>query len=170
MKKWLLVTCMLLTLCFIIGFSLQPAGKSNQTSKSFTQLLVPADYPNRDQVIAKLNNTIRDCAHVFEYFVLSLVVLLLAQQLHRRPVVRVLATFAFVLTCALIDENVQVPVPGRAFEWVDVAKDILGYGLALILVTGGQWLIHTISHTRPSCKVEATVPVRPSFLQSTKKE
>ncbi|MGL4738420.1 MAG: VanZ family protein [Cellulosilyticaceae bacterium] len=165
MKKWLLVTCMLITLCLIIGFSLQPAGRSNHTSKSFTQLLVPAHVPNRDQVIARLNNTIRDCAHVFEYFVLSFVTLLFAMQLRWRTVWRILGTLLFVLACALIDENVQVPVPGRAFEWIDVCKDMLGYLIALLLVTTGTWL-----HRHLRAKTVSLTFARPTFLEKTQKD
>lgn len=133
MKKLLLTLLLVGCVFMIFGFSLQPATLSNATSKGITEYLVPKDYPNREAAVRRFNNTFRDAAHVFEYFVLSLILLTVLFKVKLKGFLPYILGFILIFAIAFMDENLQIPVPGRAFEWVDIAKDLTGYLIACIL-------------------------------------
>lgn len=118
-----------LTLCFIWGNSLMPAEVSgtfsDQVKALLQQLLGLPVGPETGG-----GTLVRKLAHWTEYFVLGLELAYLL-----RPLSAVLLSG---LSAALLDETIQLFVPGRAGQVRDVWIDFFGFcaGAAVMLLAG----------------------------------
>lgn len=90
----------------------------------------------------------RKGAHVFVFFVLSVLSSIFAYTYDTRDEFRLLGSFLFSYIYASSDEIHQIYVPGRAGSIKDVLIDTIGISLGLMLV----WLFARI-YKRPSKKV-----------------
>lgn len=128
-------------IAFIFYNSLMPASLSSAQSMGLVRLF--------NQLLSKLGLSIsldtlsmvvRKLAHMFEFFVLSILVLLLFIEcgfLTKKAVVfGLLAT----LLVASIDETIQLFVIGRYGSVVDVGIDMIGGVLGTLVVTFIEWI------------------------------
>ena len=119
----------------IFYFSSQPAVQSTTTSNSVTKLLL--SFANRlhllelqsvdvPAVCAFLSMPVRKCAHITEYtvFCLSLILGLRAWGLRGKQLLRAALALTFFYACT--DEFHQLFVPGRAGRFTDVLIDCFG--------------------------------------------
>ena len=121
----------------IFSFSLQDAPTSNALSTQVTQSIYKVIAPiieDANYSIPSLNNLIRDLTHFTLFFFLGLISMLLF--LYQRFTLRKSSWIILGLgtLVAITDEVIQIFSPGRAFELVDLGKDILGVIVSIVLV------------------------------------
>ena len=84
---------------------------------------------------------IRYWAHAVEYGVLGLFVALAARSaMEPRVVAAGAVALAICAGFSLFDQCHRLFVPGRHFDWFDLAMDALGYGVAIMVVMGVGWM------------------------------
>jgi len=87
--------------------------------------------------INQLNGVIRKLAHIFIYFVLSLLLISVFNQYKFRHNRKVILTFLICLLYAITDELHQVFVPGRGPGFLDIGIDasgiLLGLGIFILI-------------------------------------
>jgi VanZ family protein len=89
-----------------------------------------------DASIRTLHGMVRKCAHVSVYAGLALLVLRALRARYAAPLLRAGAlSLAFVIAVASLDETHQGFSIHRTGSLLDVGLDLLGGGLALVLVT-----------------------------------
>lgn len=138
-KRLILWIAVILTLAFIFGQSLlnQEASvkESNVVKEKVVQPIHEAVTGN-----SSLPHDIRDIAHIVEFLVLGLELLLLLK--NKKIPIRLLRTISYCGFVALIDESIQY-FSGRAPQVVDIWYDIIGsaigafIGVLAILVVNG---------------------------------
>lgn len=126
----------------IFAFSEQSAEQSSAISGAITQGLLGGlfslfEFSEAQQEIA--HEMIRSMAHIFSFTLLGLFASLLSQSYHLKYWLPI--TVAPCAAYAVLDECHQLwAAAGRAFEWIDVAKDclgvLLGTGLAIAICRG----------------------------------
>jgi VanZ family protein len=79
------------------------------------------------------NHTFRDIAHLLEFFILGILAMLYGSLYRKKPIYTFIIALLSCTTIAFIDEIIQIPVPGRAFELYDIILDTAG-SLAGILI------------------------------------
>jgi VanZ family protein len=115
---------------FIFYNSLQPGSESAEISGRFVRLFgVIFDRLGIAYDHGSLSIIVRKAAHIFEFFVLALLLF----QLFKDNKYRYLGVAVCGFTVAVIDETIQHFVPGRVGAIVDVAIDMGGVALALLL-------------------------------------
>lgn len=121
--------CVALWLAFIWGHSLQTAAVSSQESgaalSALSSLLAFFHLP---PVFTEV--IVRKLAHMTEYLILA-VLLAWGLEQPRRPLrVRLAALAGLCLTCAFLDETIQLFVPGRSGQisdlWIDLGGSAMG--------------------------------------------
>lgn len=127
----------------IYHFSSQPGDDSAGLSYTVTKWLVlginkasKTGYDN-DQlnlIIATLHPLIRKCAHVGEYFLLSMCVALPMYVYRIRGFGLTVLTFLFCVAFAALDEYHQTFVAGRVGDYHDVMIDSIGIIVGAILI------------------------------------
>ncbi|NLM33259.1 MAG: VanZ family protein [Acholeplasmataceae bacterium] len=131
MKKKILIFLLVLWIAFIFYNSLQPGHISGANSgrfayyagKMLSALKIKFDYNVLAIVIRKL-------AHIFEFFVLSILFYLILQNYFIFSI-QTLFIFIFSVTIAMIDETIQLFVEGRSGSIVDVGIDTIGIVLGI---------------------------------------
>ena len=124
----------------IFFMSSQKAEQSNQLSYGIIDVIVNALnrwFPNVLIDLQGLNGIIRTCAHFFEYFILSLLVVNALSKSFSFRIRRVFCyAVVFCLLYALTDEFHQMVVSGRSAQLIDVVIDFAGsfFGAGLITV------------------------------------
>jgi VanZ family protein len=104
------------------------------------------------ETLLAIHQTIRKCAHVFEYFVFSLLILRgLRAGIKERHLAWALAAIAIVAAYAALDEFHQSFVPGRGASVWDVLLDASG-GAAAQLVA---WLVMYWSDIRRQTRMNS---------------
>ena len=84
---------------------------------------------------------IRHWAHAVEFGVLGLSVALAAKSaMGQRTIAPGMAALAICAGFSLFDQCHRLFVPGRHFDPFDLAMDALGYGVAVVVVMGVEWL------------------------------
>lgn len=134
MKKYIVVIATFLWIAFILTNSMQTGVESGEMSDKVTELVI------KILGIVKINPNfsqtalfIRKCAHFFEYFVLGLLFFLTYINLFDS--FRYLIGYSFLssLFISVIDEVIQVFVPGRVGAVTDVLIDCSGVILGILL-------------------------------------
>lgn len=121
--------CVLLWLAFIWGRSLQTAAVSSQESgAALSALSALLEVLRLPPVFTEV--LVRKLAHMTEYLILA-VLLAWGLEKPRRPLwVRLAALGGLCLTCAFLDETIQLFVPGRSGQvsdiWIDLGGGALG--------------------------------------------
>jgi len=126
--SWFLVFIWLVVIFYL---STQPAADSSNLSKKVTKVIIeiiPLDneVSTTENLIAKLEPSIRKLGHFSEYFVLGLLV---TNALRVSGVFGIKAFIYSLLFCilyAVSDEFHQYFVPGRSTEFGDVVIDTIG--------------------------------------------
>ena len=121
----------------IFMLSHQPAVRSNELSKSVTEIIIETiEKIAPDAVIeaAELNNTVRKNAHFFAYLILGI---LLMNAFSRRDKIRIgfdiKVSLAVSVIYAISDELHQMFVPGRGAQITDVLIDSAGALLGIVI-------------------------------------
>lgn len=117
----------------IFSLSLQDAPTSTELSQGIADKLMTTPIANHVPSGYTMNNFIRDLAHMGEFFFLSFCTMLILC-LVGCPLSRcVNLTLLYVVFVSFTDELIQYFFsPGRAFEWIDLAKDWTGMFLAML--------------------------------------
>lgn len=127
-KALLLLLCTLLWIAFIFGQSAQPATVSDKTSDHVLEQV--------QKVIPNATVTpLRKSAHLFEFFVLGLLLALTCRGLGGKTL---LPPLAMGLFAALCDETIQIFSNGRSAEVVDVWIDFGGVLLGTLVMEAAR--------------------------------
>lgn len=133
-KRLILWIAVILTLAFIFGQSLIDQEASVKESSVVQEKIVQ---PVHEAVTGKetLSYNIRDIAHITEFLVLGLELLLLLRD--RKIPIRLLRAVSYCGCVALIDESIQY-FSGRAPQvvdiWYDITGSVVGVFIALLIV------------------------------------
>lgn len=98
-------------------------------------------YAHQNPVIIEF--ILRKSAHIFIFFVITLAFFILWRQ-YLKPVQAVTVSFVCGTLAAIVDETIQYFVPGRHGSIIDVAIDMVGVSLAIILIVIAFLLIKPI--------------------------
>lgn len=130
--------------CFIWGNSLQPAVASSARSGSITAVLA-------QWVPWLTEHIVRKTAHYTEYAVLGLLLAWVLYAVLREPRRHLPAVALAGLLVPLLDETIQLFVPGRSGEmrdvWLDCAGVATGLLLGAALQRGIRWYRHRAGHS-----------------------
>lgn len=142
MKKHSLlsISAIILMITLIFTLSMQDATASNATSKGVTQIVtsVIETLPvGMHDTVSISNGTIRDLAHIGLFFLLGMLCMIGLLSHHITHSKATCITLLLGMTTALCDEIIQLGSVGRAFEWIDISKDMLGISVSIVCV----WLI-----------------------------
>ena len=144
--------------CVIYRFSDTPAVESTNESISVTGMLLDmvsrfiyVDPANRDMIIAAMEPHIRKIAHMTEFGILFLLILIPAALIIKKLSLRACITLSITLLYAVSDEIHQLFVPGRSGMLRDVLIDLFGALIALGLYLVIYIIIRTVrKHTGAS--------------------
>ena len=128
----------LLWVVFIFSFSLQNAQTSSLTSSGIARLIYDmfnSVFTTSNLTLSDFSILVRKSAHVFSFTVLMVLVLRVTYNNLKGWKI---ASWLFCLLIASLDETLQLFVPGRSGQLSDVALDMTGATLILIL-----YIIHT---------------------------
>lgn len=121
-KRLILWIAIILTLAFIFGQSLLSQEVSDKESNVVKEKIVQ---PVHEAVTGKeeLSYNIRDVAHIAEFSVLGLELVLILRD--KKKIFRWLRAISYCGLVALIDESIQY-FSGRASQVIDIWYDIFG--------------------------------------------
>lgn len=143
MKRILLITFTALWIFLIFYNSLKPAVDSAKDSSIIVNII--------DNILEKVNIKIekqqlsflvRKAAHMFEFFVLFILVYYLINNFNCEIFTSYLLSLGCALFIAFVDEGIQYFVEGRASSIVDVGVDFLGAlvgWLLLFIINLKKW-------------------------------
>ena len=129
----------------IFGFSSQNSEQSSGLSgKAATAIIhlagnshiVNVNAENEAQFIENLQYPIRKCAHMSEYMIFTLSVVMALYVWNVRNKLLYIIAFAVAVIFASTDEFHQLFVPGRSGRVVDVLIDSIGSSIGLLIVWG----------------------------------
>lgn len=156
MKKYISLFFILLSIALtliIFTLSLQDASTSNTFSKQLTeQIILLLQRLNQNSSIdpiplSRLNFLLREFAHIIEFFILAFCMMLTLHITRFSSRYCILLTLIFTTIIAIVDEFIQRYLsPGRAFQFIDIAKDLIGVCLSIVIFMLIRWcilLIHT---------------------------
>lgn len=132
----------ILWMIMIFCLSAQPASQSNGLSKDVTKIIietidrfVPISIETSTvmNIDVCLNHIVRKLGHFFEYFVLSILVMIAFSKSQIKGYKLFVFTFLFCVLYASIDEIHQLFVPGRGGQIKDVFIDSTGALFGIIL-------------------------------------
>lgn len=127
MKRISLIIFTALWVGFIFYNSLKPAVDSAMDSSVIVNII--------SNILKKLNISIdnqllsflvRKSAHMFEFFVLFLLLYYLLNDLNRKSITSHILGLGCTLFIAIIDEGIQYFIEGRSSSIIDVGIDFLG--------------------------------------------
>ncbi len=144
MKKTILTFMLLMHMCIIFGFSMQPADESGTQSKNFTVAVLnflpgisAKSLAEKVEIAESIDFYIRKCAHFSIYAVLGILAFYAFSAYNKIETgkYKYLYILVFCLLYAVSDEIHQYFVPGRACRIFDVGVDfcgsIFGIGIAV---------------------------------------
>ena len=140
MKKIIYSTLLILLLIVIFNFSNQNGVISGGNSSGIIYSTLDIIYnifniskDNIYEVLSIIHNPIRECAHVFEYFVLAFLTFKTLESFNIKEN-KYIITILFCFLSASLDEIHQLFIVGRAFEYYDILMDTLGSILMLLFI------------------------------------
>lgn len=137
MKKKILILLTIIWIGFIYYNSLLPGSYSSSQSMRFVDITKNIlDYIGININIETLSLLIRKAAHVFEYFVLSILFTLIYIETNMSNRYKLTYSFLSTLLISIIDESIQSFVVGRYGTIIDVGIDMIGaiLGIGLIIL------------------------------------
>jgi len=146
-SKRIIISLLIVTLCFIWINSMMPSQLSNEFSNSIVKLLggtVTHSKEEAKQATTMLNSeNVRKLAHFLEYAILGCVTMTLKLKHHRR-----LSDILLLgLGIAVIDETIQL-FDGRTSSIKDIWIDMAGFLSAILIVWVVNKMIHWIKKKR----------------------
>ena len=145
--RGVIAVLLVLHLFTIFHFSAEAAPQSDRTSTSLIETLLRTVSPSfsslsperQAQKVQSMQKSVRTLAHFAEFCYLGalLCALLLTFRLRQKGLL--CGFFGCVLT-ALGDEVHQLLIPGRTFQWEDIAVDSLGAALGMAAMGLLVWL------------------------------
>lgn len=140
MKKIIYSILLIIWLLIIFVFSNQSGTISGGNSSGiiYTTLEIIYDIfdiskSNINEILLIIHNPIRECAHVFEYFVLAFLTYKTLESFNIKEN-KYIITILFCFLSASLDEIHQLFIVGRAFEYYDILMDTLGSILMLLFI------------------------------------
>lgn len=141
-KRLILWIAIILTLAFIFGQSLLNQEVSDKESNTVKEKIVQ---PIHEVVTGEktLSYNVRDVAHIAEFSILGLELVLLLKD--KKRILRWLRSISYCGFVALFDESIQ-HFSGRASQVADIWYDIFGavvgaiIGIILVLIVG-KWKV-----------------------------
>lgn len=139
MKKIIYFIFLILWMVLIFILSHQTGNISGGNSGSIIETIMNVIYSifniskdNINEVIMLLHNPIRECAHVFEYFILGFLIFKNLENfnVNNKYMTTILCGFIF----ASFDEIHQLFIIGRTFQYFDILMDMLGICLIIIII------------------------------------
>ena len=138
MKKIIYSILLILWLIIIFNFSNQngiiSGGNSSGIIYSTLNIIYNIFNISKDniyEVLSIIHNPIRECAHVFEYFVLAFLTYKTLESFNIKEN-KYIITILFCFLSASLDEIHQLFIVGRSFEYYDILMDTLGSILMLL--------------------------------------
>lgn len=125
----------------IFNFSNDNGSTSSHKSERFLIKIVEIfkreklNTVDKERIINKYGHLIRKGAHMFSYFILSILAYLLIHQIYGLKPITVIYTFLFCFIYAITDEIHQTFIPDRVGSIIDVLIDTCGSLIFLILPT-----------------------------------
>ena len=124
----------------ILSLSLQPASGSSALSSGLTHRVLcwfsayrGLPFDEQARLLGQVQMLVREAAHIAEFMLLSTLASSLAVSYVGRRFWRY--SLAATVVFALLDESVQgLFADGRAFQFIDLAKDWLGCALGAVAV------------------------------------
>lgn len=101
--------------------------------------------------LLRMDLTVAERSHMFEYGLLSILIYEALKERVRNgnPIkLPAVSAFAIVGLIGLIDELVQLFIPYRVFDWVDIGFNFFASAFGILLSLGVSWLQQFISHLR----------------------
>ena len=140
MKKIIYSILLILWLLIIFAFSNQNGVASGSNSSGIIYFTLDMIYnilnilkDNIYEVLSIIHNPIRECAHVFEYFVLAFLTYKTLESFNIKEN-KYIVTILFCFLSASLDEIHQLFIVGRTFEYYDILMDTLGSVLMIIFI------------------------------------
>lgn len=131
-------------------FSSQTATQSTVLSGETIRALLTVFKPEfltmtalqQTQLVAGLQNVVRNTAHFLSYFLLAVLCMAALRQHRLQKGQQTILTLLICMGYALLDETHQLFVAGRAFEYTDLGLDLSGTltGLILVLLVRQWWI------------------------------
>ena len=138
MKKIIYSILLIIWLLIIFIFSNQSGTISGGNSSGIIYSTLDIIYnifniskDNIYEVLSIIHNPIRECAHVFEYFVLAFLTFKTLQSFNIKEN-KYIITILFCFLSSSLDEIHQLFIVGRSFEYYDILMDTLGSILMLL--------------------------------------
>lgn len=138
MKKIIYTVLLIFWLLIIFVFSNQNGTISGGNSSGIIYSTLDIIYgifnlskDNIYDVLSIIHNPIRECAHVFEYFVLAFLTFKTLESFNIKEN-KYIITILFCFISASLDEIHQLFIVGRSFEYHDILMDTLG-GILMLL-------------------------------------
>ena len=133
--KTFLIICIFINASLIFYFSHQPATISASQSGMISGFIVDHFIPDnnemsaaeKEQIKKRVDETVRDIAHVAIYVPLGLCSILLAGRKRAWLVLLAIGVYAAP------DEIHQIWIDGRAAQAIDWIKDMLGVGIGMLV-------------------------------------
>ncbi|MEG0708097.1 MAG: VanZ family protein [Cellulosilyticaceae bacterium] len=151
MKKYTLLFFVLLSLflTFIIfTLSLQNSSTSSTFSKELTEQIIPiinrlTQSSSIEPIsLSRLHYLLREFAHIIEFFILAFCMMITLHITRISSRYCILLTLIFTTIIAIVDELIQRYLsPGRAFQFIDIAKDLIGACLSIVIFMLIRWSI-----------------------------
>lgn len=140
LKKWILWGFVLLWMGNILSFSSKSAEVSKKQSGFFVAFAqeIVVGIENKLNITLlntdKLDYYIRKTAHVFNYFVLTLLLIIAYFSIEKSKKYTFTHSFLFAFLFSIFDELFQTFVPGRSGMLRDILVDQMGTIMALLLI------------------------------------
>lgn len=140
MKKVVYTILLIVWLLIIFVFSNQNGTISGGNSSGIIYSTLDIIYnifniskDNIYEVLSIIHNPIRECAHVFEYFVLAFLTFKTLESFNVKEN-KYIITILFCFLSASLDEIHQLFIVDRSFEYYDILMDTLGSMLMIIFI------------------------------------
>lgn len=135
MRKKILIVLTTIWICFIFFNSFQ----TGSVSGSYSGTLVAFIYDILLSIGLEVNPStlsliIRKSAHIFEFFILGILIIYIFLEIKIQDKYRIIYSFVIALLIAIIDETIQTFIPGRAGSPIDVLIDTIGIILGILLI------------------------------------
>lgn len=140
MKKIIYFLLLILWLSIIFILSNQNGEISGNNSGNLIKETLEIIYnlfnlskDNLNNVFNIIHEPIRECAHAFEYFVLSFLTYKNLENFNIKKN-KCLITIILCFICSLLDEVHQIFIIGRTFQFIDIYIDLLGSILMILII------------------------------------
>ncbi len=130
-NAWRFVLC--IWILFIWIHSMFPGPVSSGESMMFVTVLKPIFHLFGVFDAELMHHIVRKCAHFTEYLILAVLSVLALEPRLRVPWWPAVQTCLIWVIVPVVDESIQLHVPGRGGSPVDVLIDMSGFALGLVI-------------------------------------